>query len=269
MMAALRRPSSALTAALIKFSRLHITPRQINPSLLTPTTTNNYFKTLQRRAFIHTTGRVGALSEFFDGENNWGEAEVKVGRAWRLDELRIKSNEDLHKLWYVLLKEKNMLLTMEHAAKEEHQLFPNPERIDKVEESMTNLEEVVKERNRAYWLLETGETGERPSGMVVDPLGRRLRRKFVEHHIPVWMHHQSKENIHRGFAVKKFQRLMREKSFLEKRKYYRRVRNHVCMLMRRFPNMDLEKVQQQYPEVDVQALRKRKIARGHHSENQG
>jgi hypothetical protein len=35
-------------------------------------------------------------------------------------------------LRYVLLKEKNMLLTMEQACKDESEYFPNPERIDKV-----------------------------------------------------------------------------------------------------------------------------------------
>lgn len=35
-------------------------------------------------------------------------------------------------LRFVLLKEKNMLLTMEHECKEQTELFPNPERIDKV-----------------------------------------------------------------------------------------------------------------------------------------
>ena len=34
---------------------------------------------------------------------------------------------------FVLLKEKNMLLTMEHACDEEYHIFPNPERIDKVQ----------------------------------------------------------------------------------------------------------------------------------------
>lgn len=34
---------------------------------------------------------------------------------------------------FVLLKEKNMLLTMEHECDENYQVFPNPERIDKVE----------------------------------------------------------------------------------------------------------------------------------------
>lgn len=33
---------------------------------------------------------------------------------------------------YVLLKERNMLLTMEHECNEEVEIFPNPERIDKV-----------------------------------------------------------------------------------------------------------------------------------------
>ena len=64
---------------------------------------------------------------------------------------RLKSNGDLHKLWFVLLKERNMLMTMEEAYKEAVEKFPNPERLDKVEESMDNIESVVRERNRAYF----------------------------------------------------------------------------------------------------------------------
>lgn len=33
---------------------------------------------------------------------------------------------------FVLLKERNMLLTMEHECNNQFELFPNPERIDKV-----------------------------------------------------------------------------------------------------------------------------------------
>lgn len=38
----------------------------------------------------------------------------------------------LHIFRFVLLKERNMLLTMEHECKANFNLFPNPERIDKV-----------------------------------------------------------------------------------------------------------------------------------------
>ena len=36
---------------------------------------------------------------------------VKIGRSWKINELRLKNNEDLHKLWYVFIKEKNRLLS--------------------------------------------------------------------------------------------------------------------------------------------------------------
>lgn len=72
------------------------------------------------------------LMEFFDNKKNWGESQVRTGRSWKVDELRIKSNTDLHKLWYILLKERNMLMTMEAECKRAVELFPNPERLDKV-----------------------------------------------------------------------------------------------------------------------------------------
>lgn len=65
-----------------------------------------------------------------------------------------------------------MLLTMEEACKRKYMIFPNPERIDKVETSMSNLESVVRERNKAYHLLETGVTGERPGKFVHNAIGR-------------------------------------------------------------------------------------------------
>lgn len=73
----------------------------------------------------------------------------------------------------MLLKERNMLMTMEEACQRAVETFPNPERLDKVQDSMDNLESVVRERNRAYHLLETGETGERPAKLVYNRLGKR------------------------------------------------------------------------------------------------
>jgi large subunit ribosomal protein L47 len=79
----------------------------------------------------------------------------------------------INKYRFVLLKERNMLMTMEKACKQECEIFPNPERLDKIEDSMINLETVVRERNRAYHMLETGETGERPNKVVCNRIGNR------------------------------------------------------------------------------------------------
>ena len=157
------------------------------------------------------------LSEFFETQRNLGEMKVRVGREWRTDELRLKSNEDLHKLWFVLLKEKNMLLTMEHAYKEEYVAMPNPERIDKVEMSMENLEEVVRERNRAFHKLEVGISGERERTFRPDWTGRLVPYKPMEHSIPLRMNtgYRRKLRFHYmnrgGEDVADFQRRYREK----------------------------------------------------------
>nr|CAH0107053.1 unnamed protein product [Daphnia galeata] len=78
-------------------------------------------------ASFHTTAlKLSNLMQFFDDPKNFGVQEVKSGRSWTLDELRIKSNIDLPKLWFVLLKERNMLLTMEYNSKEDCQPLPSP-----------------------------------------------------------------------------------------------------------------------------------------------
>ncbi|CAG8499644.1 5018_t:CDS:2 [Ambispora leptoticha] len=62
---------------------------------------------------------VQGLYEFFlDGKKALATIdELKVGRSWRAAELRKKKFDDLHKLWYILLKERNMLATMKQEAK--------------------------------------------------------------------------------------------------------------------------------------------------------
>lgn len=59
---------------------------------------------------------------------------------------------------------------MEHNLKVDCHLFPSPERLDKVQDSMARLEQVVHERNNAYWLLEIGEEAPKPkTEKVLDP----------------------------------------------------------------------------------------------------
>jgi hypothetical protein len=60
-------------------------------------------------------------------------SDVKVaGRSWKAEELRQKSWEDLHQLWYVCLKEKNMLLSQKQILTSQNMRMPNPERFPKV-----------------------------------------------------------------------------------------------------------------------------------------
>ncbi|CAG0897441.1 unnamed protein product [Darwinula stevensoni] len=206
--------------------------------------------------------RLKGLMEFFDEPRHWGASEVRVGRAWRAEELRIKSNSDLHKLWFVLLKERNMLLSMEHESKQEFRLFPNPERLDKVEQSMENLEVVVRERNRAYHLLETGESGERPGMWVTDWLGRVIFYRKLEHvHPPRVLPYPS---INRKFRYRKdygftqfnpdveaFLKLYREKRLKKYLARMRRQRSAVLRLLEKFPKVDPEALQKEFPLLDI------------------
>ncbi|OAD58791.1 39S ribosomal protein L47, mitochondrial [Eufriesea mexicana] len=217
-------------------------------------------------ALIHSTPKYNDLMEFFDVPKNWDKDKIPVGRSWRKDELRLKNNEELHKLWYVLLKERNMLLTMEEYYKNENKYFPNPERIDKVEDSMFNLESVVRERNKAYYMLETGVTGERPALYKFNPLGLHFIYRMRQYSVPKFMNTKwSKKHKfgYQGYAVQKFLRLYREKLWNEKRKLRNRQTGKVTTLVRTFPNLDMDAVKEQYPLADIEKIKKRRKAEGH------
>lgn len=206
------------------------------------------------------------LLEFFDVKKNWGESEVKHGRSWLLPELRIKSNADLHKLWFIMLKEKNMLLTVEHEAKDQHRLFPSAERLDKVKISMENIEEVVRERNRAYHELETGETGERPGKVVYNQIGIKYYYRKSEHVIPYFMNKKWRESRRFGYSgkdVAMFLSKYREKLWNEKRKAKNRDQNEVIQLLKRNPELDRQLLQAKFPQVNIQRIEKLDKARGH------
>ena len=68
------------------------------------------------------------------------------GREWEARELRLKSFEDLHGLWYVLLKEKNMLQTEKHVARANRVRMRSAQRIGQVRRSMAKIKLVLSER---------------------------------------------------------------------------------------------------------------------------
>ncbi|KAI1891588.1 hypothetical protein AGOR_G00145330 [Albula goreensis] len=185
----------------------------------------------QRRSLHTSQSRMG-LNEFFDLPENWGEPTVKSGAPWTAKQLRTKSNEDLHKLWYVLLKEKNMLLTIEQEAKRQRLSMPSPERLKKVERSMIRLDTVVKEREDAIRLLQTGQERARPGAWRRNIFGFTYWYKFKEFAIPWYMNQRYKRK--RFFTpqfVNPFIRLRLEKHLREKIREKRAERSRQRKLM--------------------------------------
>ncbi|KAG8378971.1 hypothetical protein BUALT_Bualt07G0039900 [Buddleja alternifolia] len=98
-------------------------------------------------AAASSTIRHNPLEEFFEADRNPDdEKPVVYGRSWKASELRLKSWDDLQKLWYVLLKEKNMLMTQRQMLHAQNLRFPNPERVPKVRKSMCRIKHVLTER---------------------------------------------------------------------------------------------------------------------------
>ncbi|XP_065196701.1 uncharacterized protein LOC135828184 [Sycon ciliatum] len=94
------------------------------------------------------------LEEFFPDLSQHPNERNRSGRAWDVTDLRLKSDTDLHKLWYVLLKERNMLDTLKWSARRLRVEMPGQERFWKIEESMDNLRKVLLERDEAFRLAD-------------------------------------------------------------------------------------------------------------------
>ena len=90
--------------------------------------------------FFSATRPCSGLDEFFPpgvlDEGKFVEEDPRYGRSWKKSDLAIKSNTDLHKLWYVLLKERNMLATLRHECERLGRPCPGPDRYVKVIKSM-------------------------------------------------------------------------------------------------------------------------------------
>lgn len=187
---------------------------------------------------MHTTVSRRGLDEFFDQPENWGEGTVKSGAPWTAKQLRAKSNEDLHKLWYVLLKEKNMLLTLEQESKRQRVQMPSPERIRKVERSMIRLETVVKERETALRLLQTGQEKGRPGAWRRNIFGYVYWYRFKEYAIPWYMNRRYKrKTFYTPNFVQPHMRLRLEKHLKERARKATMKKQTQAKLQQRFPHM--------------------------------
>ncbi|XP_029471396.1 39S ribosomal protein L47, mitochondrial [Rhinatrema bivittatum] len=188
--------------------------------------------------FFHTSVPWKGLEEFFDDPKNWGESTVKSGAAWTENQLRAKNSEDLHKLWYVLLKEKNMLLTLEQESKRQRLAMPSPERLRKVDRSLNRLDTVIQEREDALRLLQTGQEKERPGDWRRNCFGQTTWYKFHEWPIPWYLNKRYKMRKFYALPYVNHHIRLRIENHLRKkaRKKKLEIENKLA-LQKRFPNL--------------------------------
>jgi len=99
--------------------------------------------------FLRDSTKLEAFTEFpLRQQADEQGKKVSTGRSWNVDELRLKSDDDLHKLWYVLLKEKN-LITSDNLLKRKISGEIGPQgQMGKVRVSMARIKTVLHERKR-------------------------------------------------------------------------------------------------------------------------
>ncbi|KAB0343034.1 hypothetical protein FD754_019960 [Muntiacus muntjak] len=195
-------------------------------SLLTKNTLN--VTSFHQCTLLHTTLSRRGLEELFGDPKNWGEEKVKSGASWTCHQLRNKSNEDLHKLWYALLKERNMLLTLEQEVK----------RQEKVLDFMDALDKVAQEREDALRLLQTGQEKLRPGAWRRDIFGRIIWHKFKQWPIPWYLN--KRYNRKRFFAmphVERFVRWRTEKQACIKARKISLAQKKEKFLQKKFPHL--------------------------------
>ncbi|KAJ3116282.1 39S ribosomal protein L47, mitochondrial [Physocladia obscura] len=146
------------------------------------------------------------LLDFFDNEQGWywSESDPKTGRAWTCAELRPKSFDDLHKLWWICVKEQNKLLSQKDEARLFKILFPNTIRLQQVRYTMRAIKAVIHERRIAY--LQAQAIVERES----------KRQEIFNAHVTAY---KKANNIAEGKFVTKIQHIHEKVDEIIKRMY--------------------------------------------------
>ncbi|PRW33521.1 39S ribosomal mitochondrial [Chlorella sorokiniana] len=97
-------------------------------------------------AALHTSTSLRGLEELIVLPPKEDEKEPSTGRGWEAQDLRKKSWDDLHKLWFVLLKERTRLHAEKQLYRGRGERMPDPSRIGKVRKSMARIKHVMSER---------------------------------------------------------------------------------------------------------------------------
>ncbi|KAJ3392003.1 hypothetical protein HDU84_004931 [Entophlyctis sp. JEL0112] len=166
------RPFSAAihAAAASATPSLSQSPASALPAVDTPAVDDGFPEPIVPIAeSVNSFGSGGkGLLDFFDSEKGWYWADTDPktgnnrflyprhelilfpGRGWTCAELRVKSFDDLHKLWWICIKEQNKLLSQKDEARMFKVIFPHPQRLQQVRLTMRNIRAVLHERLISY-----------------------------------------------------------------------------------------------------------------------
>ena len=108
-----------------------------------------------RRSYSSSSSCFIGFDEFIETKAKPDETVV-TGRGWTVPDLRRKSFDDLHKLWYVLYKERNLILSEKEKTRRSQRpiLSPQENRYIKVKRSMAGIKVVLNERKRIQVLID-------------------------------------------------------------------------------------------------------------------
>ena len=162
-----------------------------------------------------------------------------------------------------------MLLTMEHEYRNQNVRMPNEERLDKVDESMERLEEVVRERNQAFWELEVGTDGEPQRQIIPGPFGLDEGYLQKEHRLPQeinerWKAHMNyRYRTNLGLEVRTFYRKYMEQQHKKLMGQKFRQLRKAAKTIRRFPKTDPEALEEKFPMVTYGEVKRYYQSKGH------
>ncbi|KXS99598.1 hypothetical protein AC578_2228 [Pseudocercospora eumusae] len=135
------RGISALRRTGMKKLRTSVLPKDLPKPVLDPA----------RRSQVQVDERHG-LWEFFPSDRGSMATPEQLhshGRNWYIEELRVKDWDDLHRLWWTCLKERNRLLTYANERKRVGNMYgpyESRERDNTIKRTMKNIKYVLTER---------------------------------------------------------------------------------------------------------------------------
>ena len=97
----------------------------------------------------HDVEKTSTVADLFTDPYELDAELPAPGRRWTAAEMRLKSSEDMSKLWVLLMRERNMLYSARMAHRMNKTKMLHSDRLTKVRKSMAMIKVVLGERERA------------------------------------------------------------------------------------------------------------------------